>query len=164
MKKLLLLSTAIWLIAACSGGQQSEEGSETTTSESTEPEEATATADNSAQMEAGAKVYNQYCMVCHQGNGQGVQGAFPTLVQTEWVLGDDTRLITTIIQGLQGEITVKGETYNAVMPQHGFLDDEQIAGVLTYVRNSFGNEAPAISADAVAEVRDSLQSEDTSTN
>ena len=151
----MLLGAAIWMLAACSGGNQTENASEAS-SETSEPEETEMTAEVSQQMEVGKTVFNQYCLACHQANGQGVPGAFPTLVQTEWVTGENAPLITVIINGLQGEITVKGETYNAVMPQHGFLTDEQIAGVLTYVRQSFGNDSPPISVEEVTEVRESL--------
>ena len=151
----MLLGAAVWMMVACSGGSQTESATEAP-SETSEPEETEMTAEVTQQMEVGKTVYNQYCMACHQTNGQGVPGAFPTLVQTEWVTGENTPLITVIINGLQGEITVKGETYNAVMPQHGFLTDEQIAGVLTYVRQSFTNDSPPISVEEVAEVRQSL--------
>ena len=151
-KNSVFLVAAVWMLAACSGESQNESASE----ENAEPEETEITVEVTQQMEVGQTVYNQYCLACHQANGQGVPGAFPTLVQTEWVLGDNTRLITVVINGLQGEITVNGETYNSMMPQHGFLTDEQIAGVLTYVRNSFGNDASPISAEEVAEVRQSL--------
>lgn len=155
LKNSMLLGAAVWMLVACSGGSQSESASEVS-SEPSEPEETEMTAEVTQQMEVGKTVYNQYCMACHQTNGQGVPGAFPTLVQTEWVTGENTALITVIINGLQGEITVKGETYNSVMPQHGFLTDEQIAGVLTYVRQSFTNDSPAISVEEVTEVRQSL--------
>ena len=139
---------------------QTENDSVSANEEPAESEGTAMTAEVTQQMEVGKTVYNQYCLACHQANGQGVPGAFPTLVQTEWVMGDNTRLITVVINGLQGEITVKGETYNSAMPQHGFLTDEQIAGVLTYVRNSFGNESPAISVAEVTEVRESLGGSD----
>ncbi|MEQ9438588.1 MAG: cytochrome c [Cyclobacteriaceae bacterium] len=151
---MLFMSAAMWVLTACSGGSQTE--NESASEQPAEPEKTEMSAEVTQLMEVGSTVYNQYCLACHQANGQGVPSAFPPLTQTEWVMGDDTRLITTIISGLQGEITVKGETYNSAMPAHGFLTDEQIAGVLTYVRHSFGNDSPAITTEAVTEVRESL--------
>ena len=149
MKYLALFFTAGWLFFACSGGTQSEQASEATT----EPEPEKMSEEEAQLMATGNKVYGQYCVACHQTDGKGVPGAFPTLVQTEWVNGDNTRLISVVLNGLQGEITVNGETYNGVMTPHGFLSDEEVAGVLTYVRQSFGNDSELISVEEVAEVR-----------
>lgn len=152
MKNLLLLSSAIYFLASCTGGTQSEESSVEDAEEATEE-----VSEEMTQLIAtGETVYNQYCLACHQANGQGVPGAFPPLVETEWVLGDETRLITIVLNGLQGEITVNGETYNNVMAPHSFLTDDEVAGVLTYVRQSFGNDADPISVEAVAEVRQNV--------
>ncbi|MGB3584968.1 MAG: cytochrome c [Tunicatimonas sp.] len=155
MKNLVFLLTIGWLFYACSGGTQTEQASEATAESAPEKmsEEVT------QLMATGNKVYGQYCIACHQTNGQGVPGAFPTLVQTEWVNGDDTRLISVVLNGLQGEITVNGETYNGVMTPHAFLTDEEVAGVLTYVRQSFGNDSEPISIEQVAEVRATVTEE-----
>ncbi|WKN43641.1 c-type cytochrome [Tunicatimonas pelagia] len=149
MKNLAIFFTLGWLLFACSGGTQTEQSSESVA----EPEPEKMSAEALKLMAVGNKVYGQYCIACHQTDGKGVPGAFPTLVQTEWVNGDNTRLISVVLNGLQGEITVNGETYNGVMTPHGFLTDEEVAGVLTYVRQSFGNDAKPISAEEVAEVR-----------
>lgn len=154
LKNLFSFFIIICTLASCTGSSQTEEA--TTTSDETATEDVSA--ETTQLLATGETVYNQYCLACHQANGQGVPGAFPPLVQTEWVLGDNTRLITIVLQGLQGEITVNGETYNNIMAPHAFLTDEQVAGVLTYVRNSFGNEAEAISAEEVAEIRASIES------
>jgi len=103
--------------------------------------------------EAGKKVYDQYCVVCHQASGEGVPNAFPPIVQTEYVSGDTERLIDIVLNGLTGEIEVNGEVYNGVMVAHNFLSDAEIADVITYVRSNFGNEAPAVTAEEVAAVR-----------
>jgi mono/diheme cytochrome c family protein len=103
--------------------------------------------------EDGKKVYDQYCMVCHQVDGQGVPNAFPPLSQTEYVTGDTDRLIGIVLNGLTGEIEVNGEIYNNVMVAHNFLSDQEVADVITYVRSSFGNDAPAVSVEQVATVR-----------
>ena len=102
----------------------------------------------------GAKVYARagLCGTCHQANGAGIPGAFPPLAGSEWVKGDVSALIRMIEQGIEGEITVSGKTYNAVMPaQGGQLSDKEIADVLTYIRSAWGNKAGRVTAKDVAE-------------
>ncbi len=91
-------------------------------------------ADNLVKFTAtgGEAVYRTYCIACHLGNGRGDISRFPPLDSSEYVMGDKKRLINIILQGLQGEITVKGRKYNNVMPPHNFLSDDDIALVLTY--------------------------------
>ena len=71
----------------------------------------------------------RYCATCHQPDGSGVEGAFPSLHQTEWTEGDRGRLIRLVLYGMQGPIEVNGAVYNNVMTPHGFLTDEQVAGL-----------------------------------
>ena len=101
----------------------------------------------------GAKIYNTYCGTCHQRNGKGDGGRFPSLVNEEWVGGDKDRLISLVINGMEGEIVVNGRTYNNIMPQHSFLKDDEIARVLTYVRQNFGNNYEAVETEDVAKIR-----------
>ena len=101
----------------------------------------------------GQKVYNQYCLACHQSNGMGASGRFPPLKGTEWVTGDKKRLVHLILNGMEGEIEVNGEIYNGLMPQHSFLNDDQIAKVLTYIRTNFNNKASSLSAEEVKRFR-----------
>ncbi len=101
----------------------------------------------------GGGVYKRTCIACHMENGLGVPGLNPPLAGTKYVLGDKEELIKIVLNGQQGELVVKGETYNSVMNSHSFLSDVEISNVLTYVRNSFGNEASAVTAEEVAAVR-----------
>jgi len=101
----------------------------------------------------GAIVYQTYCAACHQKNGKGAAGRFPPLAGTDWVTGDKSRLIQIILNGMEGEIMVNGEGYNNVMPQHSFLSDEEIARVLTYIRQHFGNNASAVTVEEVEALR-----------
>lgn len=101
----------------------------------------------------GAKVYTVYCGTCHQRDGKGDGSRFPPLDGSEWVIGDKKRLIDVILNGLEGEITVKGVSYNGLMPQHSFLSDEDIAKVSTYIRQSFGNDASEVTIEEVQQVR-----------
>ena len=89
---------------------------------------------------AGQELYNIYCISCHQGDGKGAKGRFPSLVGTDWVTGDKKRLINVLLNGLEGEIIVNGETWNGYMPQHSFLNDQQITDILNYIRTNFGNK------------------------
>jgi glucose/arabinose dehydrogenase/mono/diheme cytochrome c family protein len=107
-------------------------------------------------MAGGAKVYTVYCGTCHQRNGQGASGRFPPLAGTTWVTGDKKRLIGIVLNGLEGPIEVNGEQFNATMPQHSFLSNEEIANVLTYIRESFGNKASKVTAEEVADVRNNI--------
>jgi mono/diheme cytochrome c family protein len=105
-------------------------------------------------MVLGKRVFNN-CMACHQASGTGIAGQFPPLDRSEWVLGDESNLVRILLQGLGGPVQVLGKTYNAAMPAWGSkLSDEQIAGVLTYIRGSWGNKAAAVGKEAVAAVRE----------
>ena len=102
-----------------------------------------------------------YCITCHQPDGRGLAASgFPPLAGTKWVLGNDDRLIKLTLKGLMGPIEVVGKTYPGQVPMTpfgGLLKDNEIAAVLTYVRNSFGNQAPAILPDQVKKVRAATQ-------
>ena len=106
-----------------------------------------------ASMERGKKVYDATCLACHQSNGSGVPGMNPPLKQTKWVLGDKDSLINIVLKGMDEEIEVNGDFYDNVMPPLGHLKDQEIADVLTYVRNSFGNKASAIKEAEVKKLR-----------
>jgi len=101
----------------------------------------------------GAQVYNSYCIFCHQRNGKGDGNRFPPLDSSGWVNGDKKVLINVVLNGLNSPITVKGKLYNSVMPQHSFLRDEDIAQVLTYVRQHFNNNSEEITAKDVLKAR-----------
>ncbi|WP_146901259.1 PVC-type heme-binding CxxCH protein [Adhaeribacter aerolatus] len=107
----------------------------------------------------GKAIYAQegFCGTCHQPDGKGLTASgFPPLSGTPWVTGNDERLIKIVLKGLHGPIEVAGQKYAGQVPMTpfgGMLKDEDVAAVLTYVRNSFGNKAPAISPDKVKEVR-----------
>ena len=102
--------------------------------------------------QSGQVIFEQNCLTCHQANGSGVPNLNPPLRGTEWVVGDKTRLINVLLKGLQGQ-EIDGEMYDNAMPAHDFLDDAQIADVLTYIRSNFGNKADAVKAEEVRAVR-----------
>lgn len=107
----------------------------------------------------GKKIYEKegYCITCHQESGTGLQKAgYPTLVSQEWVLGNEERLIKLALHGLYGPMNIMGNNYEGQVPMMAFkalLDDDEIAAVLTYVRNAFGNKASVIDANTVKKVR-----------
>jgi mono/diheme cytochrome c family protein len=94
------------------------------------------------------------CAACHGQNGEGGPIA-PPLAGSDWVTGPVSNLIRIQLRGLQGPITVAGKEYNfpAPMTALAYQTDEQVAAVLTYVRNSFGNKAPAVKPEQVAALR-----------
>lgn len=98
-----------------------------------------------------------FCITCHQADGKGLSASgFPPILGTNWVLGSEDRLIKLTLKGLLGPIEVLGKEYPGQVPMtpyEGMLNDNEIAAVLTYVRNSFGNQASAIKPDKVKEVR-----------
>lgn len=111
------------------------------------------TGGSKASIDRGKKVYTTYCLSCHQADGSGVPKMNPPLIKTSWVLGDKKRLITVVLQGMNEKIEIDDEEYENVMASHAFLKDEEIADVLTYVRNSFGNKASVVTSAEVKEVR-----------
>jgi mono/diheme cytochrome c family protein len=101
-------------------------------------------------MQRGKKVYDTYCLTCHQADGAGVPRMNPPLIKTTYVLGDKKRLINIILKGFNESVEINGDYYDNPMPAQPQLNDQQIADVLTYVRNSFGNKASVVT---LAEVK-----------
>jgi len=89
-------------------------------------------------MKFGKATYMQTCFACHQGGGQGIPNAFPPLAKSDYLNADVNRAIDIILNGKTGEITVNGQKYNSVMTRQD-LNDDDIANVLTYIYNSWGN-------------------------
>jgi len=106
----------------------------------------------SDKIEAGKKLYMQACFACHQANGEGIANAFPPLAQADYLNEDEDRAIDALIHGLSGEITVNGKKYNSIMPSQQLTDDE-VANVLTYVYNSWGNKGSEITSEMVKKRR-----------
>ena len=119
------------------------------------------------QIASGKEIYMKaapgggLCFTCHQPSGEGLAGQFPPLAGSDWVLGDKERLIKISIYGLMGEIEVNGEKYNNVMAPPGIppgsLTNQQIADVLTYIRNDWGNSASAVTSLEVSTVRNKIK-------
>ena len=88
----------------------------------------------------GEEIYQDFCLQCHLDNGKGVENAFPPLAKSDYLQNNIDSSIRGVKYGLRGEITVNGKTYNSVMVNQG-LDEEEIADVMNYILNSWGNKA-----------------------
>lgn len=110
-----------------------------------------------ASIASGKKVYTLYCVSCHQLDGGGVQNMNPPLIKTTYVLGDKGKLIKIVLNGFSDNVEINGNTYSNTMPSLSILKDQEIADVLTYVRNSFGNKAAAVNIAEVKKARASLK-------
>lgn len=102
----------------------------------------------------GKAVYGTTCAACHQATGEGVSGVYPPLAGSEWVTGDEAKIVRVVLHGLTGPVEVTGETYSGMMPPWGgVLKDPELAAVLTYIRSSWGNKATPVTAAKVASIR-----------
>ncbi|QDU76752.1 Cytochrome c-552 precursor [Bremerella volcania] len=111
-------------------------------------------------MAMGKEIFlrESHCATCHQPHGQGMPNLYPPIDGTLWTNGSEDRLISMVLDGMHGTIEVKGKTYSSppLPPMTGFrqlLNDEEVAAVLTYVRNSWSNRAKPITASQVAKIR-----------
>lgn len=95
----------------------------------------------------GKQVFSGNCVACHQATGKGLPGVFPPLDGSEWVLGDARIVANILLHGINGEITVSGNTYKGAMPSFKQLSDAELAAVATYVRGEWSNKAGAIKAE-----------------
>ncbi|MFT5906121.1 MAG: mono/diheme cytochrome c family protein [Cryomorphaceae bacterium] len=107
---------------------------------------------NAQDAHPGEAIFKLKCTMCHGQNGEGI-AIFPPLAGSEWVNGPEENLVKIQLRGLMGPITVKGKQYNGMMPNNAAMSDKDIADVLTYVRSSMGNKAPAITVDTVKAIR-----------
>lgn len=99
--------------------------------------------DLKASIERGKEVYDAQCITCHMEKGEGIEGVFPPVAKSDYLMADKNRSIKQILEGASGEMTVNGKTYNGEMPAID-LTDEQVSDVLNYVRNSWGNKGAAV--------------------
>lgn len=137
MKSSQVLSFAVALavsLAACSKGDVASKSPE-------------------GRMASGEKLYTAHCAACHQANGQGLAGAFPPLADSSYLAEGAGAAISAVVKGLSGPITVNGASYDSVMPSMSYLKDEEVAKIITFVMNSWGNPGGEVSAADVAAVR-----------
>ena len=145
-------------VAGAQSKTTSKKSTVTTTSKSKSPAKpAAATATAAAakeQLPDGKQVFSTTCAACHQATGEGVPGVYPPLAGSEWVTGDEAKVVRILLHGVTGPIEVAGETFNSMMPPWGAtLKDADIAAVLTYARSTWGNKGTPITAAKVASIR-----------
>lgn len=104
------------------------------------------------QMKFGKQIYGQTCIACHQAEGQGIANAFPPLANSDYLNADVDRAIEAVLYGLSGEITVNGNKYNSIMTAQ-MISQEEVANVLTYVYNSWGNNKTVVTTEMVKKVK-----------
>ena len=105
------------------------------------------------QVKAGQALFTGTCSVCHQATGAGLPNVFPPLAKSDYLAADPKRAIDILLHGKTGKITVNGSEYNSVMPPMSQLNDDEVANILTYVLNSWGNPGGRISAGDVSQAR-----------
>ncbi len=139
-------------LSACAKSSSSTSASETSNAEgSSAPVAAQSAATNASP---GETAYTANCASCHQANGKGLTGSFPPLAGNPAVTGDPTKLIHIVKYGLSGRIMVGPDSFNGIMPPWASqLSDDAIAGVVTYIRTSWGNKAGAVTAAEVGAVK-----------
>ncbi|WP_153797802.1 c-type cytochrome [Foetidibacter luteolus] len=99
--------------------------------------------DLKASIERGKEIYSTHCVFCHMAEGQGVEGAFPPVAKSDYLMADKKRSIKEIIYGVTGEMKVNGVVYNGEMKPTD-LNDTEVSDVLNFIRNSFGNKGEAV--------------------
>lgn len=109
--------------------------------------------DLAASKARGEVIYGRSCSSCHMSDGKGMAGTFPPLAQADYLLEDPERAVHIILHGQAEEIVVNGETYDMPMPAQAHLDDQEVADVMNYILNSWGNDGGTMSAKKVKEIR-----------
>ncbi len=107
------------------------------------------------QVAAGGKLYGSTCGACHQPSGKGLANAFPPLAGSDFLMADKDRSIEVALRGLKGPVTVNGQSYDSMMPPQSHLSDAELANLLTFIRNSWGNSGDAVTPEEVAAKRSS---------
>jgi len=145
LKRFCFLSAFVIGISACNENQQSANINAIVLLQS-QPQK-------QSKPDGGKEIYLKYCMSCHQKDGSGVPNMFPPLKNSDWVIGDKKRIINIVINGLEGEIQVNGETYSQIMPKQNYLTNKQVAQVLSYLRSNLGNHADSVKVKEVMTLR-----------
>ncbi len=105
------------------------------------------------QVKAGEVLYKGTCSVCHQDSGQGIPDVFPPLAKSDFLVKDSKRAVGIVLNGLTGKVTVNGKTYDSVMPPMSQLNDDEVANILTYVLNTWGNDGGVVTKEQVQTIR-----------
>jgi len=153
----LIAAAGVLYTPSAAGAQTKTTSKKSVVKKTTSPAKPAASATVAAgkeQLPDGKQVFSTTCAACHQATGEGVPGVYPPLAGSEWVNGEDAKVIRILLHGVTGPIEVAGETFNSMMPPWGgTLKDADIAAVLTYVRSQWGNKGAPITAAKVASIR-----------
>ena len=115
------------------------------------------TADQQALYDKGKTIYSTICVACHQPTGLGMAGLAPPLVNSDWVLGAPDKIIRIVTQGLSGPVDVDGTKWQLEMPGLPIFDDEQVAGILTYIRREWEHTGTPVAPSFVTSVRAAIK-------
>lgn len=140
------LIVALLFLVSC-GASQNHSGKESNPSSHVESSEETKT-----KFSHGEEIYSAHCAACHQPDGNGLEGTFPPLADSDYLMADKTRAIKQIINGSSGEMIVNGNTYNGIMPSPQ-LTDEEVQSVTYFILNAWGNNGGDVSLDEVKKAR-----------
>lgn len=138
-----ILCSTIFALVSCGGETNTSTENSNTSSENT-------------PYAGGKIIYQKTCITCHQADGRGMQGTYPPLAGSDYLLADKYRAIRQVIKGSSNKITVNGNTYQSIMTPQG-LNDSDIAQVLNYVYHSFGNDGFTVTTADVKAVRDTIK-------
>ncbi|WP_460218825.1 c-type cytochrome [Psychroserpens sp. MEBiC05023] len=152
MRALIALCIGSVFLTSCNDSDKKAEDSKVSLSEAKKEVSTTTKLDES--IVRGKVIYTDFCMSCHMPNGKGVPQAFPPLAKSDYLMNNRLESIKSIKYGLSGEITVNDKTYNGVMTPLG-LEDEEIADVMNYITNSWGNSNDSlITVQEVSEIEE----------
>ena len=149
MRKLIFLSLLVSLVFTVSGISAKTQDDVVHAAEVASANAPTKT----ERISNGEKLFTTNCAACHQANGKGLSGAFPPLAESDYFAKDPMKAVAAVLNGLSGPVTVNGTQYNAVMPNLAYMSDSDVADVVTYVVNSFGNKGGEINAAQVSAAR-----------
>jgi len=144
MKYQLLILTLIVVLGLGSCGENSDNSTQTNN---------TPAANDNSPYAGGKTIYQKTCITCHQADGKGMQGTYPPLAGSDYLLADKYRAIKQVLKGSMNKITVNGNDYQGVMTPQG-LNDSDVSQVLNYVYHSFGNNGFTVTSADVKAVRE----------
>ena len=148
MKIRHILLSGLALIGLLSCSSEATDKTEGSTPETASKNEVVENVTEEEPFAEGKAVYAKTCLPCHQENGMGIEGTFPPLAGSDYLLEDKTRAITQVMHGSEGEITVNGKLYSGIMPPQ-VLTDEEIRDVINYILNGWGNDGGEVSIEEV---------------
>ncbi|MFP4846440.1 c-type cytochrome [Winogradskyella sp. PE311] len=136
MKKIVKLVVLLLIVVSCNSNEKEDKTNKVKYPKKTSIKQVSP--ELKASIIEGKLVYENLCITCHMADGKGVTKAFPPLANSDYLKKKQTASIKAVKNGMSGEITVNGITYNSVMAPLG-LSDEEVADVVNYINNSWGN-------------------------